>query len=247
MLVIAHRGFSSRYPENTLLAFEEAIEAGADLVETDLRLSRDGTIVCIHDKTLSRTADRGDRIADLDVKTLKQIDIGDGMTVPTFDDVLKLVNGRAGILLDVKVTTDEMVDRVVEGIEQRKAYRGVVYGVRSLDHLDALRRRDSEIPALAFVHDYSEIEELLGRGVHAVRIWEEDLTDERIKVVRDAAFDLWVTAGLRCEGEEAGTIDRARLADLSKKGIDGILVYDPAMAVIEQGPRGLKNRWWSGQ
>lgn len=247
MLVIAHRGYSSRYRENTLPAFEAAIRAGADLVETDLRLSRDGAIVCIHDQTLQRVAGLGDRVADLDIETLKRIDIGDGLTVPTLGDVLKLVNGRAGLLLDVKVATEAMTDRIVEAIDRDTACRGVVCGVRGLDQLDALRRRDRQIPCLALLHDYCGIGEWLGRGVRAVRIWEEDLTGERIEAVRSAACDLWVTAGLRSRGEETGTIDAARLAGLAAKGVDAVLVNDPAMAAGSREHREINNQWWTRQ
>ena len=55
MLNIAHRGFRSRYPENTMLAFRKAIEAGCDGIEFDVHLSKDGQAVIIHDETLERT------------------------------------------------------------------------------------------------------------------------------------------------------------------------------------------------
>ena len=55
MLNIAHRGFSGKYPENTMLAFKKAIEAGADGVEFDVHLTKDGEIVIIHDERIDRT------------------------------------------------------------------------------------------------------------------------------------------------------------------------------------------------
>ena len=57
MLNIAHRGFKGAYPENTMLAFEKAIEAGADGIEFDVHLTKDGGLVIIHDETLERTTD----------------------------------------------------------------------------------------------------------------------------------------------------------------------------------------------
>ena len=64
-LAIAHRGFSARYPENTLTAYRAAIEAGADLVESDARLSRDGVVWCCHDATLARLTGDSRAVADL--------------------------------------------------------------------------------------------------------------------------------------------------------------------------------------
>ena len=54
---IAHRGFKGKYPENTLLAFEKAIDVGADGVEFDVQLTKDGEVVIIHDETLDRRTD----------------------------------------------------------------------------------------------------------------------------------------------------------------------------------------------
>ena len=53
--VICHRGYSSRYPENTILAFQKAVESGADGVELDVHLTRDGEVVVIHDERVDRT------------------------------------------------------------------------------------------------------------------------------------------------------------------------------------------------
>ena len=53
--LLGHRGFSGNYPENTMLAFQKAIEAGADGVELDVQFSKDGKLVVIHDETLDRT------------------------------------------------------------------------------------------------------------------------------------------------------------------------------------------------
>ena len=55
MQIFAHRGFSSQYPENTMIAFRRALEAGADGIEFDARLTRDGKIVIMHDATVDRT------------------------------------------------------------------------------------------------------------------------------------------------------------------------------------------------
>ena len=57
MKVMAHRGDSGKYPENTMLAFEKAAEAGADAIELDVQLTRDGEVVVIHDERIDRTTD----------------------------------------------------------------------------------------------------------------------------------------------------------------------------------------------
>lgn len=74
-LNFAHRGFSGQYPENTLLAFEKAVEAGADGIELDVQLSSDGVPVIIHDESLSRTAGVEGYVKDYTLEQLKDFDV----------------------------------------------------------------------------------------------------------------------------------------------------------------------------
>ncbi len=197
MLAIAHRGYSSDYPENTELAFEMAIRAGAEFVETDLRLTRDQIIVCSHDKDLSRIAGCDERIADLTLAELKMIDVGAKKGIPTLDEVLSLTAGRVGLLLDVKVETPEMATRIVLALANATPHPKLVFGVRHLEQLAALRACDADIHALALISDYEEIEAFAKMDVRVIRVWEEDLTPARLQAVRDAGCKAWVTAGLR--------------------------------------------------
>ena len=64
----AHRGFSGKYPENTILAFQKAIEVGADGIELDVQLTKDGEVVIIHDETIDRTTDGKGYVVDYTYK-----------------------------------------------------------------------------------------------------------------------------------------------------------------------------------
>ncbi len=74
-LNFAHRGFSGQFPENTMLAFEKAVEAGADGIELDVQLSCDGELVIIHDETLNRTAGVDGFVKDYTLEQLKAMDV----------------------------------------------------------------------------------------------------------------------------------------------------------------------------
>lgn len=76
MKIYAHRGFSGEYPENTMLAFEKAIEEGADGIELDVHLSRDGEVMIIHDEALKRTAGRDGVVSDYTRSELEKISAG---------------------------------------------------------------------------------------------------------------------------------------------------------------------------
>ena len=73
-LVVAHRGASSTAAEHTLAAYLSAIEAGADGLECDVRLTRDGHLVCVHDRTVNRTSDGTGVVSDLDLDRLEAMD-----------------------------------------------------------------------------------------------------------------------------------------------------------------------------
>ena len=70
----AHRGYSGKYPENTMLAFRKAVEAGADGIELDVQLTKDGVPVIIHDELVDRTTNGKGLVKDMDFTTLRQLD-----------------------------------------------------------------------------------------------------------------------------------------------------------------------------
>ena len=78
MLNFAHRGFSGKYPENTMLAFEKAVEAGADGIELDVHFSKDGELVVIHDERIDRTCDASGFVRDYTLKELQSFDASAG-------------------------------------------------------------------------------------------------------------------------------------------------------------------------
>lgn len=102
MLVYAHRGSSGTDPENTLRAFRQAVVDGADGVELDVHLSRDGVPVVIHDRDVSRTTDGTGFVDELDAAALARLDAGEGERVPTLDDVVGLLAGTLRLYVEIK-------------------------------------------------------------------------------------------------------------------------------------------------
>ena len=74
--VVAHRGFSGRFPENTLKAFLEAVALGVDAMEFDVQLTRDGELVLVHDGTVDRTTNGSGRVDRLSLSEIKEMDAG---------------------------------------------------------------------------------------------------------------------------------------------------------------------------
>ena len=100
---IAHRGGRFYEPENTIAAFQHAIDTGADWIEFDVQQTKDGNLVVIHDETVDRTTDGTGRVADLTLEQIRALDAGNGEQVPTFEEVIAFAKeNRVGILPEAK-------------------------------------------------------------------------------------------------------------------------------------------------
>ena len=106
---VAHRGASGRYPENTRLAFEKAVQLGADMVELDVQLSEDGHVVVFHDERLRRTARVSGLVREKTLEQLKTLDVGGwkqrsfrGERILTLEEAMEIIRGKADLCLDIK-------------------------------------------------------------------------------------------------------------------------------------------------
>src|SRR5207248_7161667 len=100
--VIAHRGASARAPENTLSAFRLALTEGADGVELDARLTADNTVVVMHDDDVSRVSSGKGRISEMSFEQLRSVLVGGSERVPLLSEVLDLVGGLVGVVVEIK-------------------------------------------------------------------------------------------------------------------------------------------------
>lgn len=123
-IVIAHRGASAYYPENTMAAFKAAYEMGAEMIELDVTLSKDGIPVVIHDKKLNRTTNGKGIVSDYNLEHLKKLDAGSwfakefsGETIPTLEEVLEFAKDK--ISLNIEIKTEAVRDSVNSGIEEK--------------------------------------------------------------------------------------------------------------------------------
>lgn len=128
-LVLGHRGFAARAPENTLAAFSLAVSEGVEGVEFDVRLSSDGQLVVFHDPDLRRLADRPERIVDLTARELSAVAVESNVvkqstreSIPTLDAVVEtLMAGGSAPLMDIEIKhesspADELAGAVVEAV-----------------------------------------------------------------------------------------------------------------------------------
>lgn len=101
--VAAHRGWCGKYPENTMLAFEKALEQDVDQLETDVRVTKDGELVLIHDSTVDRTTNGSGLVIDYTFEELRKLDAGNGEKIPTLIELMELVKNHPTITLDIEL------------------------------------------------------------------------------------------------------------------------------------------------
>ncbi|MDR2789096.1 MAG: glycerophosphodiester phosphodiesterase [Candidatus Accumulibacter sp.] len=130
-LNFAHRGFSARYPENTLLAFRQAIAAGCDGIELDVHLSRDGTPVIIHDEDTLRTTGVPGQVGESLYSDLRRLDAGQGEPVPSLEEYLDLV-ASLPVITNIELKNDRvhyagLEEKVLDMTRRRKLERRIIF------------------------------------------------------------------------------------------------------------------------
>jgi glycerophosphoryl diester phosphodiesterase len=162
--IIAHRGFRAKYPENTLIAFQAALNAGVTMIELDVTHTRDGELVVMHDNTLDRTTNGCGPVIDYSLKEVKKLDAGSWFNpifasqhVPELGEVLDLINGKVLVNIEIKPHTDAVrypsrtIERQVVELINRKKIQDVVL-ISSFDRkiLEKIASLENP-PALALI------------------------------------------------------------------------------------------------
>lgn len=173
-IVIGHRGAKAYYPENTMSSFKGAVKRGAEMLELDVQLSKDGVPVVFHDAKINRTTNGGSEfLSKFTLGELKQFDAGSwfnkkfaGERIPTLEEVLKFSKNR--IALNIEIKTEAVTDEMYGGVEDKSLNLVKKYGMskhvlfssfdyRAVKHLKEL---DPEIP-VAILYNWEQSGELM--------------------------------------------------------------------------------------
>jgi len=222
-LVIAHRGASAERPENTLSAYALAVEYKADMIEIDLHRCRDGAIAISHDADLERFGSRGE-IRDFDLEDLRDLDAGDGQSMPTLEEVLDAFGAKIPFNLEIKYS-------------RTGAYEGIE--ARSLEAVQARGLEEATLFSSFFDPVLRELRRLSPAARTALLLspqWPRDPVDRALAVGAEAInpHSSVVDAGLVEAAHAAGlavyvfTVDAAdemrRMLDF---GVDGLFTNRP--------------------
>lgn len=183
-LIIAHRGSSIDRPENTLAALRRAIEVQATASEIDVRTSRDGALVCLHDADLARTTDGTGKVSERTLAELKRLDAGGrfapkfrGERIPELSEVLATARGKIDVLLDLKEDGVVYLERIAAALRRHGEPRRAILGVRTVEQARRLRKLLPETRQVGLIPTTGDIEAFAAAGVTTIRLWPRWLDD----------------------------------------------------------------------
>ena len=221
-LIIGHRGASTALPENTLAAFFLAVEQGADGLEIDVRLSKDGRPVLVHDSTLQRLSGNPCKVCDLTVNELKQEDLGEGQTVALLEELFDLLGDATLYNIEVKefgLRDQGFIDRVAEEVAAFGLQSQTLISSFNPQVVHRARRRFASLVPVALIR---------GPGVyrHTNRFINTGVENPHYSLVDEQYM---ARAAKRGQHTFAWTVDdiieARRLAVL---GVQGIITNEPA-------------------
>ncbi|MEC7226454.1 MAG: glycerophosphodiester phosphodiesterase family protein [Candidatus Latescibacterota bacterium] len=226
-LRIAHRGASGRdlAPENTLAAFEKALDIGVDMLEIDVRVTGDGQLIVLHDPSLDRTTDCEGIVREMGLDEIRQADAGDGERVPILREVFDLARNRAPILLEIK--SDFIAERVVQAIADAQIEEQVVVQSFNPQTVERVKRLAPHLPSSLLIGELPTtpsrvrarrlVSQVLEVGANTLSIWHATLTPSLIEEMRKRGIAVW-----------AWTVDEEiTMRDLAMMGVQGLVTNYP--------------------
>jgi glycerophosphoryl diester phosphodiesterase len=235
--IIGHRGYPVKYPENTLIAFQAAIAAGATMLELDVMFSRDRKLVVIHDDILERTTNGHGAVADFTMVELKRLDAGSwfdaafaDQQLPQLSEVLDLAGSRVYVNIEIKSNAyeshhpaDAIEKQVVELLRQKNLLDTGMISSFSAKILEQIASME-EPPAIAFISDQAvgkNTVEMCSRL--NVFSWHPDY-----KIVTPKQVDMMHADGIKVFPYNVNTLeDYIMMRDMK---VDGVITDDPDVA-----------------
>ncbi len=216
MKKVGHRGARAYEPENTVRSFKKAIEMGVDAVELDVRKTKDGEIVVIHDADVKRTTNGSGLVSDLSLNQIKSFFTDKEEKIPTLQEVFDAVDKKVTVFVELKETGFE--EKVLELIKKNGLTKNVIVVSFLEDALKKVRELDSQIPTgLIYAKHKNPLKAALDlRAQWLVAFYRFTHTANVQKAHED---------GLKVLVWTVNTAEE--VAEMKKKGVDGIASDKP--------------------
>jgi glycerophosphoryl diester phosphodiesterase len=240
-IIVAHRGASRYAPENTLTAFDLAVEHGADAVELDVRVTGDGGLVVIHDERLGRTVGDMRLVSQVTTDEVTSLDAGawlsskfKGDLVPLLEEALDTLRGRAAVLVEIKdgdALGTYAAREIASLLKSMRMGDGVVVISRHEDALEEFARFALSVPCAGISLRHGSALEDLARYDGSL-VWRGAFTEDLAAQAEshDKFVAPWVAPN-------------EQVAELARMGASAVLTDDPkgAVEVLETEPATMSN------
>lgn len=236
-LVIAHRGHSIAYPEQTLAAFNAAVELGADMIEADVHLTRDGQLVLCHDDLVDRTTNGTGRVADHTFDELRALDAGSWFDeryaderVPSLDELYELaIDAGIALCLEIKGATSALRTEAAHAVAAAIAARDRLDRdvLASFDHAalaaavaarPGLRIAPERLPERGPADAASVVAQAAALGAPIMQHHHADLDEETVARAHASGLELWAWTA----------VTKAEIARVLALGVDAVMTDDVA-------------------
>lgn len=202
-VVIAHRGNHTNVPENTLASTREAINCGADYVEVDLRTTKDGHLIAIHDAKVDRTTNGTGKVADMTWEEIKDLQVFNRNKkthrIPEFREILAVCKGKINIYLDFK---DAGVAETWKEITAAGMEKQVVIYINNEEQFNKWRDVAPRVPLITSVPkeltSYEQLKSFILRVY--VQVLDNFTSPELLKAARDQGVSVWLDVQSPAEG-----------------------------------------------
>ncbi len=244
VLVAAHRAGHNGYPENSLSAFKHAIEIGVDIIETDVKVTRDSVVVLMHDGKIDRTTNGTGNPENYTWAELKQfrLKMPDGTltneTIATFEDALKLIKGKA--LVDIDIKTSHLKP-VVNAVKRTGTEKQVFYFDNDYDALKEVLSYQPAAMLMPRAYSYQMADSALNVfHPQVIHIDESFYTSKLTDMIRSNNARIWINA---LDGADnlirKGKIDQA-ITDLLRFKANIIQTDEPEKLIPYLKAKGLR-------
>ena len=238
LVIIAHRGSHLKFPENTLAAYEEAIKEGADYVEIDLRTTKDGHLVIMHDESATRMTGKKGLIKDLNYSEIRDLKIKstnkeDTTTyrIPDFISVLNLCKGKINIYLDFKEADVEKTYRL---IKEAGMQNNLVVYLNKEEQYGQWKKVAPGIPLMASLPENMNISQLTTLlDKRPVDIVDNAYNDETVNLMHKRKIAVWVDVQSNDEGPD-------KWEQSLKQGVDGLQTNHPEKLIEYLEEKGIR-------
>jgi glycerophosphoryl diester phosphodiesterase len=212
VLVAAHRAMHIKYPENSLAAIQHAIDSGVDIIEIDIRRTKDGRLILMHDGTVDRTTYGEGKVEDLTYQQIRQITLkkSDEDTlihmIPSLEEALGLAKDHIMVDLDIKSAS---IKRLVNQVHETQTADQVLFFDRDFAVLDSVLLLDSTLMVMPRAKSAGEVSGILKKYKPPVlHIDDSFFTEDVVNQIRSAGCRIWINAlGLPDVQATAGFIE----------------------------------------